>query len=304
MTLAARLWRPSAIVTIGTQIVRDINLPPPAPRGPRIAFRIKRTLTSTPDAADIAIWNLAPERETNMALKYQTTGTALVTIAAGYGAVTSTLFRGDTRTMRSHVIDGADWRFEVSADDGGDALSDLTVSYYTAGWTVQNMIDVAIKRLALGDPLHGIDPYPVTPHSSVMKAIDNVQPGVLARMYTGAHAGKVSDLLDEAARILGVRWWIANNVLYMAARRAPVDGMQVVLDRRTWLDLPQECGEGLVKLSAMFNPDLIPGRFVQVVGRVLPGVPEPFRCDAVEISGDTRSGPWRSDMILRRVVTL
>lgn len=302
MTIAQRYYRPSAIVTIGAQIARDINLPPPAPRGPRIGFRLRRSMTSEPDRCEIAVWNLDPFRETSMVTAFHELGTVPVTLAAGYGAFTSTLFRGDARTMRPHERNGADYALVVTADDGGDAISDLTVSYSTAGWSVQNMIDVAIARLAQGDPLNSIAPYALAPHPSVATAMGQVSPGALTRVYTGVHAGKVRDLLDEAARIVGCRWWIADGLLYFAKRRLPLPDDAVAIDRRTFLSEPQPDADGLMHAEALFDPNIIPGRTVLLVGRVLPGVPEPFRCEHVEIAGDTRgASPWRSTMTLRSI---
>lgn len=300
MTYVARYYRPSAVVTIGTQVAQDFNLPPPAPRGPRIAFNVRRTMTSEPDTCEISIWNLALERETNMALKHQLTGSTPVTVQAGYGAVVSTLFRGQARRIDPHVRNGPDYALVCTADDGGDVISDLTVSYSTGAFTVTNMIQIAVARINAGDVPAGIEPYPLVPTQSVQTAIA-AKSIAASRPYTGVHAGKVRDLLDEAARLLECRWWIADGFLYMAARKLPVDQRTVVLDKRTWLTAPQQEAGGVVRLTSLFDPNIVPGRVVTLVGRTAPGVPEPFRCDAVEIAGDTRSGPWSSAMALRYI---
>lgn len=306
MTIVTRYYRPSAIATIGTQVVQDINLPPPAPRGPRIAFKLRRTMTSEPDKCEIAVYNLAPERELAISSMFHVpfVPTTPITLAAGYGAFTSTLFRGDARTMRTHERSGADYALVVTADDGGDAISDLTVAYSTAGWTVEIIIQVALARLAAGDPIANIAPYPVEPDASVQVAINAIQPGARTRVYTGVHAGKVRDLLDEAARILQCRWWIADNVLYMAKRQLPLATVTdaIGFDRRTWLSEPQPDADGIVRADVMFDPNALPGRTVALIGRVAPGVPEPYRVEQVEITGDTRgASPWRSALVLRSI---
>lgn len=301
--MLTRLYKPSAIVTVDTQVVTDLNLPPPAPRGPRISFRLRRTMVGAePDTCDVSIWNLAVERELNMSLKFHTIGKAFVLLQAGYGAVVSSLFRGNVRRMLPHVRQGPDYATIIAADDAGDAISDLTVSYTTAGWTAVDMIAVAVARISAGDPLQQIDPYPLAQHPSVSACIAAV--GLpAARLYTGVHAGKVTQLLDEAARILRCRWWIANNLLYMAQRGLPTHApaLAVVLPRKTWLGEPTPMEKGLVRVPVLFDPLLEPGRFVQLIGRTAPGVPEMFRCDAVDTSGDTRvASPWRCDLVLRR----
>lgn len=305
MPVVQRYWRPSAIVTIGAQIARDINLPPPAPRGPRIAFSVRRTMTSEPDSAQISVFNLAPLRETGMSQLFHEPNafSTPVTLAAGYGAFTSTLFRGECRTMLPHVRQGPDYALVVTADDGGDALSDLTASYSTAGWTARNMIDVALLAFNTGDVTRGIAPYPLLEHPSVAAAIA-AGPVSQTRFYTGVHAGKVRDLLDEACRILRCRWWVADGLLYMAARKLPVDTttLAVVLPRKIWLDEAQLDGEGVIRLTTLFDPKLVPGRVAILEGRVLPGLQEACRVEAVEVAGDTRApSPWRSALTLRRI---
>jgi hypothetical protein len=299
--VVAPLYRPSVVITIGAQVIRDINLPPPAPRGPRMAFRVRRTMTSEPDECEGSVWNLDPIREKTMSTLFHNTGTTPVTVAAGYGAFTSQIFQGDLRMLKPHLRNGPDYTLTFAADDAGDALSSLTLSHFTAGWTVTDMINFAILALATGDPLSGILPYPLAPHKSVEIAKNAVVPSARVRLFAGAHIGKVSDLLDEAARLLNVRWWVANHLLYMAARKLPPDELAVVLPRKTWLSEPQEDAEGVMRVDTLYDPKLVPGRVVTLVGRLLPLAPELFRCDAVELTGDTRgASPWRASLVLRR----
>jgi hypothetical protein len=264
-------------------------------------------MTREPDTAEISIFNLAPLRETGMSQLFHELGTVPVTLAAGYGAFTSTLFRGDARTMEPHVRQGADYALVVTADDGGDALAELAMEppQPTAGWTARNMIDAALLMFNRGSIARGIAPYPLVEHDSVQRAI-LAGPVSQTRFYTSVHAGKVTDLLDEAADILRCRWWVANNLLYMATRKLPVDvaTLAVVLPRKIWLDEAQLDGDGVIRVTTLFDPKLAPGRIAVLEGRVLPGLQETCRVDAVEVSGDTRQAqPWRSALVLRRTAT-
>lgn len=304
MPVVRRYWRPSAIATLGEQIAQDINLPPPAPRGPRIAFSITRTMTSEPDSAEISVWNLAPERETAVVAKYHEVGYLPITLAAGYEGATSIVFRGEAHTVRSHVRQGPDYALVVSSRDAGDVLADLVCDVHTAGIPAETLILAAVAKINAGDPSRGVFPYPLAPHPSVAIAVNAVQPGARTRVYTACHAGKVRDLLDEACRILRCRWWIGNGLLYFAANKLPTDmpALAVVLPRKTWLSEPQLDAEQVIKLDAFFDPMLLPGSIVILEGRVLPGVTEPCRVEAVTIAGDTRAAqPWSSSLIMRRI---
>ncbi len=308
MTAFPRYYKPSAIATLtsvaGTVFsVQDINLPPPAPRGPRIAFRVSKTLMSEPDEAEVAIYNLAPEREALAGTAFAELGRAQLLLFAGYEAATTRLFTGDVRTMRSHQKEGADYAWVCSADDAGDALAEITVSYSTSGWTVANMIQIAVAALAAGDPARGILPYPLVQGPSVAAAIAAAGPAAQGTLFSGVHAGKVTDLLDEAARICKARWWVADNILHFAQRRFPTDGLAFVLRSPGWLGEPSDDGNGVTRIPVLFDPNLSPGRQVTLVDQRLQQrfvKPVPYRIDAVTHTGDTRGGPWTSELTLRR----
>jgi hypothetical protein len=292
-------------MSVGAIVFTDLNLPPPAPRGPRMSFRVKRTLTNEPDEAEFLIYNLDERLETAAVSVFHELGKLPVTIQAGYESRVSMLFKGDLRDLKPGERSGADFYMQGVADDGGDAFSDLTVSLSSAGVSAEVMIQSAIAAFNKGDPTRGILPYPLVAHSSVETAIEQVQPGARTQTFNHVHIGKVSELLDEAARILGVRWWIADGFLYMAKRGSVIDPLAVVLPDHTWLSRPKPAGNGLTRMSAFFDPMLIPGRIVQVVAgpsKYALGVgAQTFRCEEVEVTGDTRgSEPWRANMLLRR----
>lgn len=303
-----RYFRPSATITIGSIgipgiTISDINLPPPAPRGPRMAFRVKRTIAAEPDECDVSITNLSPEREKSITSVFNELGRASLSVFAGYESSISRLFEGDIRSMRAHQRQGPDYSWVASADDGGDALSDLTISYFTAGWTAANMIDLAVAALAAGDPIQGIAPYPLAKDASVARTIAAAGPDASGTLFSGAHVGKVADLLNEAARLCKARWWIADGLLYMTQRRLPTDNLAVLLRSQVWQGEPNDDGSGLVRLPVFFDPRIVPGRQVQLVDeRPTPRFAAPlfYRTEAVEHTGDTRSGPWVSDLTLRR----
>jgi hypothetical protein len=299
-----RLFRPSAAITIAGTLIQDINLPPPAPRGPRIAFRVRRDLTSTADTAEVSIYNLAPERERLLCAVFHELGRAPLQVSAGYESILSLLFSGDIRSILGHVRSGPDYALVLTADDAGDALAELSTSYSTAGWTARNMIDAALLRLNAGDPIQKIAPYPIVEHEGVAKTIAAAGAAASGTMFSGVGVSKVADLLDEAARICKARWWVAGGVLYMAARRLPVDGLAIVLPRKLWLQEPSDDGAGVVRHSVMFDPNLIPGRQVSLVDPTFRRSPAPelFRVESVEFAGDTRSGPWSADLALRRML--
>ncbi len=302
--IAGRLFRPSCAITIGAVAVQDLNIPL-GPRGPRMAFKVTKTLTQEPDSAEFSIYNLDEALETSAVAFWHELGKLPVTLSAGYEGAVSYIFRGDLRDLTPGEQVGADFMLRGLADDGGDAFSELTVSMSSAGVTAEVMIQIALAKLNAGDPVQGILPYPVAPHQSVAQAIAQVVPSARAAVFDHVHIGKVTDLLNEAARILSVRWWIADGLLYLAKRKQPVDGLVVVVPSPAWLSKPRPAGNGLTQFDAVYDPLLIPGRIVQIVegpSKYALGVGvQTLRCEAVTITGDTRgSDPWRASMFLRR----
>lgn len=295
ITTFARLYKPGVVVTLAGQTATSLGMIPGGV-DPRIVFRVKRTLTSTPDTAEVGIYGLAPERRTAMQALFGETGRSVLTIAAGFEGVTIPVFRGDVRKMRATDRDGGDFVTRAWADDAGDAIAEARIPAAlssTAGLTAQQMIDVALACFAA--PQGTFPGAVIAPDASVGQAIATATPGATTTFYASVQVGKARDLLDEAARTLGVRWWIRDNQLFMARRGLPVGApaLASVLLPDHLLEEPSDDGSGLTRIVAMFDPNIQPGLQVNLVGRVAPGVTETFRAEACEYAGDVESSaPW------------
>lgn len=301
-----RIFRPAVRVILAGQPVESLGLPlvPSA----RVSFRVARTMTSTPDSAEVAIYGLDLPRRAAMQAIWTELGAAQLRVSSGYMGVAINLFAGDVRSLSSK-LEGADYVTHATADDGGDAITDAAIPAQfssTAGVDAPTMITIALA--CINSPAAYVPPaapplIPITPHPSVAAAIATMNPAALTLFYTSVRIGKARDLLDEAARIIGARWWIRDSQLYMAKRKLPTDGLAIVLPRTHWLSEPAEDAGGMVKVATFLDPNLVPGRQCVLVGRVAPGVPEPYRIEAGEYTGDTHgSEPFRADLVLRRMV--
>ena len=296
MITIPRLFRPAVSLIVAGQPVAALNLP--GVQAPRVAFRVVRTMTPTPDNGTVTVWGLDQSRRVAMQQIWSELGRATLEIATGYDNVIKRLFLGDVRSLRASVVERPEIMTIASADDGGDAITDATIPSglsSTAAISAKQMIDLALAVM------NAAATTPIVASPSVAAALAAVRPEATTLFYTAVSVGKATDLLNEAARTLGVRWWIRDAQLFMVARRAPVDGFAIVLPRTHWLSEPDEDGAGLVRVATFLDPNLVPGRQVVLVGRDVPGVQEPFRIEAAEYSGDTRGGaPFRADLVLRR----
>ena len=301
-----RIFRPAVRVTLAGQPIEALGLP--LVPSPRVSFRVTRTMTSTPDSASVAIYGLDLPRRQAMQTIWTELGRAELSVGSGYSGVTINLFRGDVRSLSSQ-LDGTDYVTHATADDAGDAITDAAIPpgfMSTAGVAAPKMVEIALACInspAAYVPPAGPPLIPITPHPSVAAAIATMNPAALTLFYTSVRIGKARDLLDEAARIIGCRWFIRDSQLYFAKRKLPTDGLAIVLPRTHWLAEPAEDAGGTIKVATFLDPNLSPGRQCVLVGRVAPGIPEPCRIEAGEYTGDTYSGaPFRADLVVRRIV--
>lgn len=295
--MALRLFRPGAVVRCAGQTLYSV----PPLLGLRVAFSVRRTMKSDPDVASVRIWGLAPERALAMQTLHNELGSSTLAIDAGYEGAITRVFSGDVKRQPTVARDGSDFVLAAEADDAGEAINEVTLSGVTGyGLSAQNMIDAAIETMNAYYAVRVPPVPPIVQHPSVAAVIAASNPLATAATFSLVHVGKASDLLNEAARILGCRWWIRDSQFFLGARKLPTDGQAVYLPRTHWLSEPTEDGD-LVRLTTLFDTMLVPGRQVALVGRKIPFILEYFRAESCDYSGDTEGGPWSIACELRRI---
>lgn len=289
-----RYFKPAVLVTLGGHVIASLGLP--LVHGLHVAFRVKRTIASSPDSAEVALTGLDPDRVASVRSVFASTGRTKLTIASGYDGATVPLFAGDVRRMDETGT--TDRTLIVSADDAGDALANATVQASTAGWTPQNMIDVALAAFARADP-----GFPIIPDQSVATTIASANPVAVTAFYASVSVGNAKDLLDEAARLLQCRWWIRDGRLFMARRNLPTDGLAIALPETHWLDPPADDGSGLIRGATFCDPNLVPGRQIALIREDVRGIVY-ARAESTMHSGDMESSePWSCAYEARRILT-
>lgn len=283
-----RLYKPGVELTVGGITVRNLDAD-----GLRVAFNVTRSMTSEPDSATAAVYNLSSETRANMLAKYNAEGSARMSLRAGYDGVILPLFTGDLRRSVTTVQPaGADIPSSFSADDGGDALANARVNTASLGLTARNMVDVALAALRRAG-------YFIEEHPSVQAAITAAPLEARASLWESVSIGSAADLLNEAARVLGVRWFVRDEVLYFARSLLPVDGVAIELPKSHWLTFPSEDSNGVWRVTTLLDPRIVPGRQIIIVGRSRPGSRDRLRAEVCQYSGDTSAGPWRVDVTAR-----
>lgn len=283
----ARYYNPTAVVTVVGQVVTFAQ-----GEGLNFSFRVDRSINAEPDSCSIAIEGLDYFRAKLMGVAFREIPAGqVVTVRAGYDALTAGVFTGTLRSLRPNVRRGPALMAYVEADDGGDAFRDTVVPLpTTAGLTAADMISVAAAALG------------VVQAPSVAAVVAGVVP-VKQGPFTAAGVRKASDLLDAAARRLRARWWLRDGQLHMSRRGVsdptrPAVLIAVPTPGPTLPGVPvieelTEDGSGLATCTTFFDPNIVPGGQVVYAGQA-------FRVERVIHSGQTRSAaPWASRIVGR-----
>lgn len=278
----ARYFNPTLSVTIGPVTVVFANR-----LGLEMSFTVSRSMSSTPDSAQVTIANLDPVRTGQMFALFSAAGALSLQqlrILAGYDATPIGLFAGDLRKFTSRRVSGPDVFTDAVADDGGNAVADVVIPPYarsTTGRTPTDLINTALTLINSSGKSLPIVLAP--PAADIMAAGDQSR-----SYYSAVTIGKVTDLLDEAARRLYCRWRIRDSQLHLSAlNRSDRNRPALVL-------LPQNIvgdisfgGSGEIEVPVLMDPNIVPGGQVSYLNSA-------FRVENVVHSGATRGGLWTS----------
>lgn len=301
--MIGRLFKPAVSVALAGVTVTS-GLPDErgqSGQGPRIVFSIARTMTPEPDTATVSVYGLARARRKAIEALYAETGRLAAEIKVGYDRVALDMFSGDVRELRGNARTGGDRPLQFTADDAGDALSEVLLPGLSSiGLTPEQMIDAALAAFAAppNTPTSAGGTL-IVKHPSVAAAIAGTTSA--PSFYNVVAIGRARDLIDEAARILGVRWWIRDGQLFMARRGLPTDGLAVQLPPDRWLTEPSEDGDGLIRVATLLDPQLVPGRQVRILGWPFTGQTSVARIEQGTYAGDTEQpSPFSAALVCRR----
>jgi hypothetical protein len=263
----------------------------------RVTFRVEKTLTSDANKAEIQVFNLDPKRLKLATAQVQNLGRYPIGISTGYDRSVGVLFTGQVRKMEAGKWVGQDRISVFTCDDGGEAIEETVMPPLSVpASTARAMVTAALGAFALYKQIT------IIPHSSVEETY--AASGPLADMpFTLAHVGKASDLLTQAARRLGARWWIDNGQLYMAKLGLPTDRTGLRLGKDVLLADPEELGNGFHKFVTFCDPNIAPGMQMFVDPPMRAGVPTAtgpgiYRVSKCIHTGDTHgSSPWACEII-------
>lgn len=248
----------------------------------KIRFTVSKTITASQNTAEIEIWNLKEGSRNAIGKELDD-----VTLEAGYeppegGSNVGIIFRGQIRDVE-HRRDGPDIITRISCGDGDKAIRRATISRtFPAGSSVEDVVKGIYEDLEAQGIERGEWKFP-----------DNLPP--YNRPYS--MCGSCAREMDRVGRGRGFYWSVQNGVMEVVPGNGFVGGVTLLTPESGLIDTPTITDNG-VKVSALLNPEIRPGRRVQIQSETLEMNAEGglYRVSQCAFTGDNREGDFRVDI--------
>lgn len=254
----------------------------------KVAFSVSKSLSSTQNSAEIKLWNLNEGHRNAVGKEFDD-----ITLEAGYmppdgGGNVGIIFKGQIRDVE-HTREGPDIITTLTCGDGDKAFRRATTSKsYPKGTPVKTVVEDIYKDLKKQGIGKGEWKFP-----------DGMRENY-ERPY--AACGSCKRELDTIGRSNNFYWSIQNGVLEIVPGDGYLGGMVYLSPETGMIDVPAITDNG-VRVSALLNPDVRPGRRVRVESQVLGmnGANGEYRVSSCQFSGDNREGHFKVDITGEKV---
>lgn len=201
----------------------------------RISFKVTKTITHTPNTAEIKIYNLSPDTEGRIKGEFDD-----VILNAGYQGSVVLLFRGNIKNSAASN-DGPNRVMQLACADGDRDFHNTTVNFSLgAGSTSSQLIDHIVSKFTTTKK--GTIVFPDKPRSR-------------GRVYVGM----ARDALTSLARQHDSHWSIQDSALQIVATDTTLPTEAIVITTATgMLEAPVRTDKG-INVKCQLNPRLKPG---------------------------------------------
>lgn len=234
--MSVRQWGRVAEVTVsgkaGALTVRDL----------KIDFSVSKGIGSKQNTATVAIWNLTASHRKQLGEEFDK-----IELKVGYkGGPLSTIFKGNIRDV-THTKETADVKSEMECGDGDEAFSKGAVSKtFPAGTKPKEIVEY------LAGEMPGAT-------KGEMKGID----GLPAYKRPVSLFGWSWSQMDKIGREHGFYWSIQNGQVEAVKNDQVLQGTTIVSSETGMIGIPEITDKG-VKIKALLNPNIAPGRQIDV----------------------------------------
>jgi len=264
--------------------------------GHRIRFQVTKTLKKEPNTAEITIYNLSDDQ----AAQLMAAKAPLVRLHAGYDNSGPSGSPGLAQIFLGHalhvecVVEGANTLLTVTTGDGADEYK--TARVHTNVGTGQIPIATVLRAIATAFRLKEGNV------ESVCKQLDASPLGRSMIHTSGVLSGSCADLLSDFCRAAGYEFSIQDGCLQILPINKALESFAVRLTPDTGLvGSPTISSKGVVSGTCLIQPNLDPGRQVEIDSRFVQGH---YRLERVDYTGDTEGDDWYVNFEARSVAKI
>nr|WP_314614261.1 hypothetical protein [uncultured Pseudomonas sp.] len=211
----------------------------------RIRFSVRRGTISTPNTADIRVYNVSAAT----AKKAQLKEFGRVVLQAGYAGNYGVIFDGTIKQVRRGRESQTDTYLDITAADGDSAYNWSVINMsLAAGSTAQDHLKAAVQAM---------EGRGVTMGDSGTLSTNKLPRGKV--MF-----GLTRDVLDNLGRTQDVSWSIQDGKMTLIPNTAYLPGDAIVVNYQTGMvGLPEQTQNG-VNVRMLLNPSVKIGRLLKL----------------------------------------
>lgn len=211
----------------------------------RIRFSVRRGTISTPNTADIRVYNVSAAT----ARKAQLKEFGRVVLMAGYAGNYGVIFDGTIKQVRRGRESQTDTYLDITAADGDSAYNWSVINMsLAAGSTAQDHLKAAVQAM---------EGRGVTMGDSGQLSTNKLPRGKV--MF-----GLSRDVLDNLGRTQDVSWSIQDGKMTLIPNTAYLPGDAIVVNYQTGMvGLPEQTQNG-VNVRMLLNPSVKIGRLLRI----------------------------------------
>lgn len=247
--------------------------------GLKCTFTVEKHLKPDPNTLDLNIYNLSQSNRKRLeGLPNKTE--VKVSLEAGYLDGISQIYLGDVRYIISSA-EGSDVITKITSGDGEQKVQTSRVSIPVGAQTdVQTAISKIAFALGIGEGNLGLLATPTG--------------RVILFPRGGVIHGNAAVEMTAICRSAGLEWSIQDGVLQVLNINETVSKKFYVLSSSTGMvGTPKVDNTGLLEVSCLMLPDMVPGRHVVLDAIDVKGS---YRIEECKYTGDTHGNDWKIDL--------
>lgn len=240
-----------------------------------IEFNVVKTLKKEPNTLVLKIYNLEEEKRRAIEEKKN----PIVQLSAGYEDNIAVIFLGDVRDAGS-AFEVPDWVTTLESGDGERATRfDRVNRAFRAGTSLETILRETAKAMNIGEG----NLNRIIKKGRLIEAAAETNNGMVV-------SGSASREMDRLVRSAGLEWSIQDNTFQVLEAGKTLPGEAVVLTPNTGLiGSPTIDNDGILQFTALLNPEIIPGRQLQVKSLL---IDSRFRVERAEYTGTVDGNDW------------